>query len=228
MSKPASIARVYGSVYSLPDDAVGDARIYGRFDDQCLLRHPCSIVVTRLEDNDFRALDLLRRPAFCRVGAGIHISGLDPFGERTGPGFIRALGMYSVDWLGGDRRVSGLGCHRPEPAAIITWDGDCAGNYHRRDDWCHHVHYASCESILTLQSVADLFHKTFSADDICAKADRLTGRTAGTIMSYQDPLHVRAVRRLLETHVDVQNNHIQPRAVLRRVKRWTYQWERAR
>ena len=121
-----------GSLYTVPASATGDARIYGRFEGQRILGQPCAITVERLEDSDERALDLLKRPTFRRVGSAIHISGLDPFGKRTGPGFIRALGMYSIDYLGREDHPSGCGSDAPEAVAILTWDGDCAGTMHRR------------------------------------------------------------------------------------------------
>jgi len=215
----------HGSVYSVPDDAVGDARVYGRFEGQRILGSPCVITVERLDDGDPRALDLLRVPGFRRVGAAIHISGLDPFGQRTGPGFIRALGLYSIDWHGREEHPGGLGCAEPEPVAILTWDGDAGGTYHRRDDWQHHVHYGACGSVLTLQALADLFDDTFGPEDVCRRADEIQGRSR--CLTYCEPQHIRAVRRLLDTHVGVQNNHIQPRATLRRASRWAYRWERS-
>lgn len=220
-----------GSVYVVPDNAAGDARVFGRFDSQRILGYPCSIVVDPLDDHDPQTADIFGRGGvFHRHGIAIHISGKDPFGKRTGPGFIRAIGAYAIDWLGRESPCAGLGCRHAETAAIVTWDGDITGRGHRDDRWQHHALWSDSRGYITLAGLlewwrGDRERRTFTPRDVLAWIDNERGDAPGSTLSLTSPdgQHTRAVRRLLESSVGVSNNGLP--ATLRRMGRWSYCWE---
>ncbi len=222
--------RERGSLYTVPEEAVGEARIYGLFKDQRILGYPCDIECVRVEDNDPEVRDLLGYAGVQRGDVAIHVSGFDPFGKKTGAGFIRALGRQQIHWNREHHRENppaGLGCREPEVCMIVTWDHTGAGRGHRDESiWQHHIFWGGSKAYLSMRGVhawwrADGFRE-FSVRDLAERIDR--GRpsylkTAGVQQ------HEAAFRRMLECEVGVSNNKL-PRdhgqVVLRRVGRWTY------
>ena len=79
--------------------------------------------IVSLQDGDLQIRDILGSTTR-RSQAAIHISGFDPFGHKTGPGFIRAIGMYKTVFADGKKAFSGLGCDGAEPVLIVSWDRD--------------------------------------------------------------------------------------------------------
>ncbi len=222
------------SYYKVPDTAAGRDRIYGSFPGCRILGHDCTITIDELPDRDPQVADLGGNgTVFRRGGYAIHISGLDPYGTKTGPGFIRAIGLYSIRWHDTDSPPAGLGWRRPEPAAIVSWDGDVTGRSHRTDEWQHFAMFERCRSIVTLDGIVDLLHTRYGHDrpfrplTICQLLDAVHGRSADDIMSYTDKQHVRAVRRLLEAAVDVRNQYVNSDYTVRRSGRWAYTLEGA-
>lgn len=215
-----------GSKYSVPLDEKGDDRVYGIFSFQRILGCACTITTVPLPDYSPAAVDLLGNwGAFGHNGGAIHISGLDPFGKRTGPGFIKAIGGYVVVFERTDH-PSGLGTNGVEPACIVTWDGDASGRFHRTDDWQHHAMFGGTRSYVTLAGVlrwCGLHDRLggFGPDDIC---EWLDARREGYVQ-YRDRQHVAAIRRLLESFVGVSNNYLPETAILRRKGRWSYHWD---
>jgi hypothetical protein len=213
---------------TVPEDAKGDARIYGTFQNQMILGYPCTVKIESLPDNDSRIKDILGFSEIRRKMAAIHISGVDPFGKHTGPGFIQAIGFYQIEFKNKtQRKPSGLGCDGPEAALIVTWDQD----YHHR--WEHHAFFSGADHIVTLGGIYEWWRTTgkgsFGPQEICASIDELRGYTNDSVMSLcNSKQHVRAVRRLLESSLDVNNNHIgsdNNRPILRRIGRWQYEWQ---
>jgi len=93
---PFAIER--GSYYGVQ---AGQDPVYGAWPDQCILGLRCTIRAEEMPSGDLRAMDALRVPgSFRRGGMAMHVSGRDKFDGHTGPGFIRALAMYSIDWGG--------------------------------------------------------------------------------------------------------------------------------
>jgi hypothetical protein len=214
-----------GSRYSARDGSPGDP--FGAFSNQRVLGHPCTIRVEPLPDGDPRAEDLLGWP-MRRGGPAIHISGLDPYGAPTGPGFVRELGLYAIDWLGREDHPSGLGCRGPEAVALATWDGV----HQSREQWAHHAFWGRCRGYVTARGIYNLFgpDKAFTPMMICSEMNRRDSQ----YRHYTDRQHVSAVRRLLETMIGVSNvsagaivqDPTRPLwgVALERAGRWGYRW----
>lgn len=221
--------REQGSIYTVPEDAVGEARIYGLFKSQRILGYPCDIECIRVDDCDPSVQDIFGFDMVTRGDSAIHVSGLDPFGRKTGPGFIRALGRQQIHWQLPshiESPPSGLGSRGPEVGMIVSWDADAAGSGHRSDVWQHHVFWSAPKSFLTLRGVHRWWRNQgmgdFSVGDLAARLD--AGRKSYLRVS-GDVQHEGAFRRLLEGHVGVSNNRLpgdHGPAVLRRVGRWRY------
>ncbi len=218
---------ITGSQYTTPDGATGDDRIYGRFEGQTCLGTPCAIICERIEDCDPRAVDMLGQAGvFRRGGVAIHISGKNPYGQRSGPGYIRALAMYAFDWGGRKDHPSGIGANGPEPACIHTWDAPGERGCHfEPGKWQHHAFYGGCDFMVTAEGLLRWAGdgRRFTPQDVCEAIDALRPDSISKLAA--DKQHISAVRRLLEAEVDVSNTTCRP-AVLRRAGRWTYYWER--
>ena len=221
----------WGSVYAVPADAAGEAAVYGEFGGCRILGHECSIVVERAGVDADQAPDILGRPNVWALGGhAIHISGLDTFGQRTGPGFVRALGRYRVQWASEPAsphdRPSGLGCREPEWAAIVSWDGDATGRGHRDDRWQHIAHWGCVRGFLTGEGLRREWvaqgRPTFRAGDVLEWIDARRDMRRSMALA-GDRQHSSAVRRLCETMVGV-SNHPWP-WVLRRSGRWAYTFD---
>jgi hypothetical protein len=218
-----------GSKYTVPPDAVGDARFYGVFRAQSILGYVCDIAVVPVTDDHPEVRDILGVAQVCLLDSAVHVSGIDPFGQRTGPGFVRAIGCMTICWQ--DERVaasppSGLGCRAPEIGIIVSWDGDAAGTAHRDATWQHHCFYAAPKGFLTLRGVfqwwRDNGYGAFGVRDIARAVD--AGRP-NYLRTEGEAQHEGAFRRLLEGHLGVSNTRL-PRdrgqPVLQRVGRWEY------
>lgn len=208
MKRATSSGTAYGSIYSVPEDAApgSDACVYGRFMGQQILGKRCTITCERLEDGDPRAVDILGY-ALRRGRVAIHISGKDDFGQRTGPGFVREMALYSVDWLGHEEdRCSGLGCAEPEAAAIVTSDD----NHRRPERYRHHCFYSGTDGFVSFDGIWQWWWSGERRDVnalltprlVCEEMDRRHERS----WTYVELQHLRAVGRLLEGMVGV-NNH---------------------
>jgi hypothetical protein len=220
-----------GSRYVVPADAGPDptgqrpdSRIYGAFPGCSVLDYSCTIHVEELP-NRVPVADILGRTGvFSRGGLAIHISGRDSFGAQTGPGTIRALGRYRVEWARDYASTpSGLGCREPEPAVIVSWDGD-DGSGHDDDRWAHIVHWGCVRGYLTAwglyrEAVARGL-PVFTANNVLEWIDerrqsRRWWRLAG------DKQHITTVRRLCE-HL-VSHDVVGSGWGLERRGRWSYQ-----
>lgn len=195
-----------GSVYTGRDgDKQGSPEsVYGRFEEQQILGMRCAIVCERIDDGDPRAVDMLGC-AMRRGRVAIHISGKDPMGDRTGPGFIRELCMNSVDWLGREDRCSGLGCAEPEPAAIVTWD---AANHRRPGEYMHHAFWGGTDGYVSFDGIYQWWTSAIRDADarlthraVCEELERRTGRPGW----YCESQHTAAIGRLLNEMVGVSN-----------------------
>lgn len=214
-----------GSLYSARPGEPGQP--FGEFTGQRILGQACTIRVTPAEDGALPFQDMIGCP-MRRGRAAIHISGVDPFGKKTGPGFVRELGWYEEDYLGRKDHPSGLGSNGKAPAALVTWDGV----HQRQEEWAHHAFWGACNGYVTLDGVYGLVGpgKTFHPRDICLALERRTGRSDW----YNTRQHVSAIRRLLEGMVGVSNvaaGAIVPGpsrplwgCVLARIGRWQYFW----
>ena len=215
---PFAIER--GSYYGVQ---AGQDPVYGAWPDQCILGLRCTIRAEEMPSGDLRAMDALRVPgSFRRGGMAMHVSGRDKFGGHTGPGFIRALAMYSIDWGGANDIPSGLGCEEPEPAGIVSWDGS-DGRGHLDDRWKIHAHYGGCSYFWTLEGIHAVFaacHR-FDVADIIRHSNSAWRRDR--VMAYDDT-QKRSCRRLLESSIGVNNHQIPGQPVLERVGRWDYRW----
>jgi len=218
-----------GSTYSVPTAAQGDDRVYGTFRNCAVLGHWCTIHVDRLPDGDPQVADMLGfGGVFTRGGVAIHISGKDDYGAKTGPGFIRAIGLYRVEWIGAGDHAAGLGCYKPEPAVIASWDSGPAGNGHRSNIWQHHAFFGGASHFVALKGVYrwwQVHRRGFGAQDVCEAIDNVRGHKRGDTGSVQDRQHISAVRRLLDGCVNVQSVATPLGAMLVRVGRWTYAFE---
>lgn len=188
---------------------------FGRFEDQRILGIRCAIEADRIDDGDPRALDMLGRP-MRRGQVAIHISGMTPFGGRTGPGFVRELAIYRVDWLGNEeRRASGFGCAGPEAGAIVTWDGGARGkeswpaSHQRPEAWRHHAMFSACDGFVTIDGIYHWWTTGIRDADASltplAVCEELTRRADRSWCDFTDRQHVSAVRRLLDGMVGVSN-----------------------
>lgn len=213
-------SRIFRSEYRTPAGAKGEARIYGDFPGCLLLGSPCTIKAAKQRDGWNEATDALGfSGVFARTGLAIHVSGRDDYGQKTGPGFVRGLARYSIDWLGSKSHPSGLGCHKPEPAAIVTCDGGHRdpNEYHRVDRW------TGCDYVFTLAGVLQWARtvndgKEFTPVDILTWIDAMKKRT----YPLNESLHIATLRRLLEGAVGVSNNGL--KNTLHRSSRWRYVW----
>jgi len=177
--------------------------------------------VDKLQDGAADVVDILGEPGFRVGGLAIHISGFSPFGQKTGLGWICAIGAYSVDWLGARDTPSGLGCRGPEAAAIVSGT---------KPNWDHHSMFSGCSYFLTLEGIykwAAGLGDAFSPLDVIDGANSRRGDKWPL-----DKHHVAVARRLLEGSIDVSNNQIVSDdgkiGVVRlvRVGRWSYMWIR--
>lgn len=213
----------YRSVYAVPDAAQGDEWIYGTFPNCKLLGLPCTIKVEALRDGDDQAKDVMGFAGMFKRGSpAIHVSGRDPYGGQTGPGRIRAVGMYSIDWLGlpESKWPAGVGCREPEAVSIVTWDD----SHFEPKKWQHHSFWTPCSSTFTLCGIwcKTVIGHPFSVDEILAWIDESQKRPS--YLKLNEKPHTTALRRLLETMVGSHNNGLGD-VVLRRHTRWTYVWE---
>lgn len=230
MKMTVKLTRRLDSLYTVPIDATGDERIYGTFTEQRILGYPCTIKVDEVSDNNPAVRDMLGQAAVMRGDAAIHISGLDPFGKKTGPGFIRAIGNVEVEFSLPSQKEdppAGLGCRGPEVAVIVSWDSDEMGNGHRSDIWQHHSLFSGVDHWITLRGLlgwckgsSRIYEFGFTPRDVCEAIDRI-GRREGCMRTAGDRQHESAVRRLLETLVDVQNTKLDG-FMLGRSGRWNY------
>lgn len=177
-----------GSMYVVPDDAQGEARVFGTFGGCRVLGSACTIQVDRLEDNDSAARDILGYASFRVGGLSIHVSGLDDYGEKTGAGVIRAIGMYQVKWATPGHHATGTGCDRPDPAVIVQHDGD---------DWQHFVFFHAADAFFTLDGIREWARETegnsFTPREVIEWLNARRSR-----YSPLDKQHVGAVKRLLD------------------------------
>lgn len=218
-----------GSLYTVPADATGDARIYGYFKSQRILGYPCDIEVTSLPDNSPGVCDLLGYECVMRGDSAIHMSGFDPYGKKTGPGFIRAIGMERIHWTrecDREHPPAGLGAREPEPCIIATWDEDESGRGHRDESWQHFVFFGGPKAFLTLRGVHAWWRKGgYVAFDVRGLAEAIDAGRPSYLRTVGVAQHERAFRRLLDGHLGVSNNKL-PRdrgqVVLQRVGRWGY------
>ena len=197
-----------GSVYQIPDEAKGDARMFGTFPNQRILGSACTIAVLKLDDG---ALE-------CRGSLAIHISGLNAFGQEVGPGPVKHIGLYGVAWDDPQgNKPYGFGTEKPEAGVIVA---DELGNYAE-----HHAMFRACHSFVTLEGVFRWCDQngigTFTPAELCAamQADRhwRLGKK-----------QISAVRRLLEAGLaDGLPEHaiIGYAQRLVRVGRWKYAWQ---
>ena len=193
------------SIYWIPESETGRARYFGRFPDLQILGRKCEIAVMEKRDLHPDVVDILGYPSFRVGGIAIHISGFDTFGQRQGPGRIRAIGMFRTVFEKSPH-PAGLGCRRPEPAVIVA--PECKG-------WEHFAHFSASRYFLTLEGVlmwaTSRDSSEFGLDDVCDG----TGITC-------DKNQRQAVRSLLETCVGVSNHNIPNGGVISRVGRWGY------
>lgn len=215
---------------------------FGVFEGQRILGFPCTVHCERIKDGDSRAKDIFGQAAMRRGGTAIHISGKNRFGHRTGPGFIRELCMYRIDWHGALDPPVGLGCRGPEAACIVTWDDPGWPDVHYRpEQYMRHVFWDACNSFVSFDGVFfwwESQHKfmqggPLTPQKVCKEIDSRRGRKRGDVLSVQEPEYYKVVRRLLEGMVGVQNNAPAPdphrpyhKVVLHRVGRWGYGWRR--
>ena len=225
--KPAAIkaelARSMDSEYSWSSSAQSWSKIYGEFPGCRILGAPCTIRSVRKNEGWPEAMDALGfSGVFSHVGMAIHVSGKDEGGRNTGPGRIRGLAEYSIDWLGAEKHPSGLGCHKPEPAAIIT----CDGWHYRPDQYYQLFLWTGCNYIFTLAGVLrwsleiDRMPLPFTPGNVLGWADKEQGRKSPMLLN--EAPHVAALRRLLEAAVGSRNNGLTH--ILRRRGRWEYEW----
>ncbi len=206
--------------YLIPEGARGEARIYGDFPGCRLLGSPCTIRTEKQADGWDGATDATGFPGvFAHGGRAIHVSGRDVFGRKSGLGFIRGLARYSVDWLGSKDHPSGLGCHEPEAATIISFDGA-----HNTPERCYDLGFwGECRYIFTLAGVLCWARtvnegKAFKPVDILKWIDAQKKRP----LPLNDPLHIAVLRRLLDGSVDIRKNGL--KHTLCRDGRWGYIW----
>ena len=209
-----------GSVYRVPDEAKGEARIYGTFPNQRILGSACSITVERLEDGHIAAIDEMGiGGVFNRGGVAIHISGLDSFGDKAGPGIIKHIGLYCVAWDNPEgHKPCGFGCDGPEPGVILADEsGYCEE---------HHAMMSGCDSFVTLEGIYRWCDQNgvgaFSPAELCADMDRRADR-----FWKFGKQQIASVRRLLEYGL-VSGLPAHPvigdGKVLDRIGRWKYCW----
>lgn len=202
-----------GSLYTVSENAIGEERIYGMFKNQRILGYPCDIECWHVEDNDSGVLDILGYDCVQRGDSAIHVSGLDPYGSKTGPGFIRAIGKQKIHWCYEQHQKdppTGLGCREPEVCIIVSWDADTSGRGHRDDlIWQHHVFWSAAKTFLTLRGVHTWWREnTFQAFTVHDLAERIDQKRPYYLRTAGKQQHERAFRRLLEGHIGVSNNKL--------------------
>lgn len=215
------------SQYAVPTTATGDDRIYGRFEGCTILGMSCDIEAKPLQCGDDACVDALGVAGVFRRGdMAIHVSGINDFGEKTGPGFIRAIASYCVHWRSATMQPpSGLGCDGGyEPTAIVTWDSEKHSDSHyHKDLWAHHAYYSACSSFFTMAGIVKLMDvgKVFTPTSILHESDIRLGKRSPMLLGEKP--HTVAMRRLLEEAVGVTNTiH---GVVLKRAGRWSYRFE---
>ena len=219
------------AVYRMPRDAQGRDRYFGRFEGCAFFDQPCAIVVlTPTHDKPVR--DALGAPMRVKDLA-IHVSGYGQNGKRTGPGFIRAIGDYSVDWLGEDHRGAGFGFDGPEGGAIVTWDDDSIGTH--LGGWEHMAYWSAADGFVSTAGVLSIAHDggEFDAAYVVKGIDDVKRERGERTFPTLFKQHERSVRRLLEGLVGVSNQPSlsgpdRPFGLwfrLERVGRWKYRWE---
>lgn len=210
----------------IPRDARGRDRYFGRFENCAFFDQPCAVVVT-----DATTGSLVRDAlgAVMRVGdLAIHVSGFGPNGRETGPGFVKALGHYSVDWLGKEHRGAGFGFDRAEGACIATWDDATIGTHHN-DGWQHVAYWSAADSYISTAGVLSIAHDglPFDAKYVVNGVNEVKRERREMVFPSLFKQHERVARRLLEALVGVSNQpslQERPWFHLERVGRWRYRW----
>lgn len=215
--------------YQIPRDAQGRDHYFGRFEGCAFFDQPCAIVVLP-PTHDKPVRDALGAPMRVKDLA-IHVSGFSPYGKKTGPGFIRAVGDYSVDWLGKDHRGAGFGFDGPEGACIVTWDDESIGT-HNTDEWQHVGFWSSSDCYISTAGLLSIAHDglPFDAEYVVKGIDEVKREAQRRIFPDLSKQHERSVRRLLEALVGVSNQPSlceRPWFHLERAGRWKYRWVRA-
>ena len=210
-----------GSVYRIPDEATGDARMFGTFPNQRILGSACTIAVLKLDDGALECCDELGiYGSFVRGSLAIHISGLNAFGQEVGPGPIKHIGLYGVAWDDPQgNKPYGFGTEKPEAGVIVA---DELGNYDE-----HHAMFSACDSFVTLEGVFRHCDQnglgTFTPAELCAAMDARADRSWKF-----GKQQIASVRRLLEAGLsDGLPEHpiIGYAQRLVRIGRWSYAWK---
>lgn len=216
MNKPSPGAMMRGTILSVEPS---QDPVYGSWPKQQIMGiYPCTITATEAADGDIRFVDALGcSGVFRRGGLAIHVSGKDLFGHDDDAGRIRAMAIHEVHWPPHARnKPSGLGCHVPEAAVIVSADPDSRV-------WGHHAHYSDTRYFWTLEGIwkATANAKAFTPRDLCHLHDLSYPKSYTKYGAIQE----RSARRLLDAAVGASNHGIDGQPVLLRGPgRWAYHW----